>query len=191
MQGTQQPHVSLTPMQQEMLKLPGNHLCGDAVTNVSCDELERDEKNNYQTGHANAHAASMADIARWTPPLVQEIASQGWTLIDDSEQERAWFASIASSNNPNLHELALKVAYKGLSGHASKIDIVRGEFLCGADGEPPDYLQEPLMFTATGDGIPMDDGGELPPVAIAPGSILAVAVTKSCKTVQSSMPSSR
>jgi hypothetical protein len=31
----------------------------------------------------------------------------------------------------------------------------------------------------------MDEGGELPPIAIAPGSILAVAVTKSCKGVQS------
>jgi protein TonB len=139
-------------------------------------------------GHAKAQTVPMADIANWTPPLVQEIASHGWTLIDDSEQERAWFASIASRNNPNLHELALKVAYKGLSGHASKIDIVRGAFLCGAGGEPPDYLQEPLMFTAMGDGIPMDDGGELPPIAIAPGSILAVAVTKSCKGIQSPIP---
>lgn len=35
-----QTSVPLTPMQREMLKLPGNHLCGDAVTNVSCDELK-------------------------------------------------------------------------------------------------------------------------------------------------------
>lgn len=123
----------------------------------------------------------MADIANWTPPLVKEIASQGWTLIGDSEQERAWFASIASSKNPDLHELALKVAYKGLSGHASKIDIVRGVFMCGAGGESPDYLQQPLMFSATGNGTPLDDGGSLPPIAIAPGSILAAAVTKACK----------
>lgn len=39
-----QTNTALTPAQKEMLKSPGSHLCGDAVTNVPCDELAKKQE---------------------------------------------------------------------------------------------------------------------------------------------------
>lgn len=90
-----QAGASLTPLQKEMLKSPGAHLCGNAVTNVSCDELNRAQENNYQP--APTVQIDVANAPRWTVltagtayavrqiesrPFILLIATRGATLSE-------------------------------------------------------------------------------------------------------------
>jgi len=178
----QQPHSSLTPMQQEMLKLPGEHLCGDAVTNVSCDELAQEKKNNYQTDPANAHAPSMADIARWTPAHYARDSISQWSQVLDSDQAMMWFAFVPM-RNPDAAQVVVKTAYKGISGGATGIDVLSGQVLCGVGGTPPDYMEVVDVENFSGNGAPMSYSGVMPTLALTPGTNLAEIVQKTCKAI--------
>lgn len=121
-------------------------------------------------------------IAQWTPELFAPyVSSRGWVRVQDSPQGTVWVATNVVNDKTRLRAVVMKTSTKGPSGHATSITLIGGLFTCGANGSSPDYLQEPMAFTAFGDGTPIDAGPAGALVPITPGSIIAEAVEHECK----------
>lgn len=170
----------LTSLQKEMLQSPGAHLCGDAVTNVPCDELERAKKNNYSTDVIPyGRKLSMTQAAKWTSPLDKPMVDHShWHQVVDDDQSRIWLAYVQGRNG--LVEIAVKVAFKGLSGDISEIDDMHAMLRCGANGALPDAVFMTDVEKYSGMNVPMGGQEINASQTVDRGTNLATVVQETC-----------
>lgn len=127
--------------------------------------------------------ASLSQVASWTPPRFASVAADGWLKALDSDQATMWVAFSKLRGNNGAAQIAVKTAYKGLSGDVTGIDILSAQVLCGAGGTPPDYAHVVDVEHFAGNGAPMNDSGVVPTLALMPGTDLASVVKVACKSL--------
>jgi hypothetical protein len=198
----QTPSSPLTPMQKEMLKSPNAHLCGNAVTNVPCDELKSAENSNYASyvagvrydpitpgfnGHRLPPAPKLTREGSWTPSggQFEEIAkAHGWMELTENDQARAWVAYRSSDTDPSKASFALKTVSKQMDGSSAEVDILSGKISCGANGSPPNSIAMASFQTYAWNHAQIS-ADVSPSYGLEPGTLPARVVQEICKRLAS------
>lgn len=190
----------LTPMQKEMLKSPNAHVCGNAVTNVPCDDLKSAENSNYSSyvagvrydpitpgfnGRTLPPAPKLTREGSWTPSGFEEIAqAHGWMELAESDQGRAWAAYKASASDPSKASFALKTVSKQMDGGSNAVGILSGKISCGPDGSPPNIITIASYQEFAWNHAPLS-ADVLPSYRLEPGTLPARVVEAICKRLVS------
>jgi len=187
-----------TPMQKEMLRSPGARICGNAVTNVPCNELESAKNSNYASyapgiqydpitpgfnGHRLPPAPKLTREGSWTPSGGQyaEIAkAHGWMELAENDQARAWVAYRQSDSDPSRASFALKSVSKQMDGSPKEVDILSGKVACGVDGSPPNTITAASFQTYGWNHAPIS-ADVSPSYGLEPGTLPARVVQEICK----------